>query len=286
MKGRREPSRLTARLNFVFAIITSSLVLAATAVESYLSLLRQREHLLESFRGRAEVIADLAAPALFTFDYYSLDPYLSRLAENPDIVGGAILDKHGKEVRTIPRKAMAPAEVHEIAHPVRTGGQVVGTVKVAFSLQRVNATLRHSTTLQILQGLITAAVLGAALLFAFRRLVSRPVARLAETAAVVAAGDLTRAPAPTTNNEIGNLEGAFGQMVEGLRGLVAAVRGGADQVAGASHGIAGTAARAAGGAEGAAAAVEEMTATMHQVKANIGAVAGHAGSAAASANGS
>src|SRR3990172_5184228 len=135
--GGQRPAGTRRRIELVFALITAGLVLAATAMESYLSLLRQREHLMESFRGQAKVIGDLAAPALFTFDYYSLDPYLTRLGENPDIVGAAILDRHGKEVRTIPRKAMPPAEVHETVQPVRIGGQVVGTAKVAFSLQRV-----------------------------------------------------------------------------------------------------------------------------------------------------
>jgi len=282
--GGQRPAGTRRRIELVFALITAGLVLAATAMESYLSLLRQREHLMESFRGQAQVISDLAAPALFTFDYYSLDPYLTRLGENPDIVGAAILDKHGKEVRTIPRKAMPPAEVHETVQPVRIGGQVVGTAKVAFSLQRVSATLRHSIAIQILQGLTTAALLGAALIFAFRRLVTRPVTRLSELASVVAAGDLTQSPTQTTNdeNEIGRLEGAFARMVDGLRGLVAAVRGGANQVAATSHGIAGTAVRSAAGAEGAAAAAEEMTATMHELNANVGAVAGHAAGAASS----
>jgi methyl-accepting chemotaxis protein len=81
---------------------------------------------------------------------------------------------------------------------------------------------------------------------------------------------------------MGRLEGAFAQMVEGLRGLVTAVRRGADEVASASTGIAGAAAQTAAGAEGTAAAVEQMTATMHEVNANIGGVAGRAGSAAAS----
>ncbi len=108
---------------------------------------------------------------------------------------------------------------------------------------------------------------------------TRQVAALSE---VVAQGDLRATVPQAGRDELGRVEGAFAQMIEGLRGLVVAVRGGADEVAGAAHGIAATATQAATGAEGAAAAVEEMTATMHEVNANIGAVAGHAGSAAAS----
>ncbi|HYB72379.1 MAG TPA: methyl-accepting chemotaxis protein [Candidatus Sulfotelmatobacter sp.] len=115
-----------------------------------------------------------------------------------------------------------------------------------------------------------------------RRWVLQPVELLSTAAQAVAAGRLTQDLHPRGTDEVGRLEGAFAEMVGGLRALVSAVRGGADEVAGASRGIAGTATQTAAGAEGAAAAVEQMTATMHEVNATIRSVAEHAGSAAAS----
>ncbi len=131
---------------------------------------------------------------------------------------------------------------------------------------------------------VAAAVAGAGMLIAFglARAIRSRTQEVAVVAEVVARGDLRAAVPQAGQDELGRVEGAFAQMVEGLRRLVTAVRGGADEVAGAAQGIAGTAAQAASGAEGAAAAVEEMTATMHEVTSNIGTVAGHAGSAATS----
>ncbi len=127
-----------------------------------------------------------------------------------------------------------------------------------------------------------AAVGGLSIAFGLARAIRRRTHQVVVVAEDVARGDLRAIIPQAGRDELGRLEGAFGQMVEGLRGLVVAVRGGADEVAGAAHGIAGTASQAASGAGGAAAAVEEMSATMHEINANIGAVAGHAGSAAAS----
>jgi methyl-accepting chemotaxis protein len=126
------------------------------------------------------------------------------------------------------------------------------------------------------------AVAGMVIAFGLARAIRSRTQEVVAVAEVVAQGDLRAALPRSGQDELGRVEGAFGQMVEGLRALVTAVRGGADEVAGAAQGIAGTAAQAAGGAEGAAAAVEQMTATMHEVTSNIGAVAGHAGSAASS----
>ncbi|HEY7676286.1 MAG TPA: methyl-accepting chemotaxis protein [Candidatus Methylomirabilis sp.] len=129
---------------------------------------------------------------------------------------------------------------------------------------------------------VAVAVAGMLIALGLARAIRSRTQEVVAVAEVVAQGDLRAAVPRAGPDELGRVEGAFAQMVEGLRGLVTAVRGGADEVAAAAQGIASTAAQAAGGAEGAAAAVEEMTATMHEVTANIGAVAGHAGSAAAS----
>jgi methyl-accepting chemotaxis protein len=115
-----------------------------------------------------------------------------------------------------------------------------------------------------------------------RRWVLQPVELLSNAAQAVAAGRLIQDLHPRGTDEVGRLEGAFAEMVGGLRALVSAVRGGADEVAGASRGIAGTATQTAAGAEGTVLSVEEITATMHELKANTAAVAAHAASAATS----
>ena len=265
MRALQLPFRARGRLNLIFAIITSSLIFVATVVGSYVSHLRERKDLLDSFSGQAQVIADLAAPALVSFDYYGLDPYLNSLGENPEIVGAAILDKHGKQVRTIPRKPLPPAEVHEIVREVRRGAQHVGTVKVAFTLERVNATLRH----RILEGLATAIMLAVTLLFVFLRLVSRPVGQLAETVRKVAAGDLTQTVTINSRNEIGELAQAFAQMIEALQRLVLQINSAADGLAVASTQVFSSAQTLSHGTSEQAASVEETTSSLEQMNASI-----------------
>ncbi len=185
------------------------------------------------------------------------------------------------KVSDFARRETTTPGVFEVLMPLRFQTNQLGVLRIGVSTQQVQAMARKAAWTILGAGAL-ALFVGVTIYLSIARLVARRLRAAMAVAEMVAQGDLRAAAPQAGQDELGRLEGAFGQMVEGLRGLVTAVRGGADQVAGAAHGITGTASQAAAGAEGAASAVEEMTSTMHEVTANIGAVAGHAGSAAGS----
>jgi nitrate/nitrite-specific signal transduction histidine kinase len=68
-------------------------------------------------------------------------------------------------------------------------------------------------------GLVVAALLGIGIFIASRR-IARPILAITDTAAAVAAGDLTREAPVTTRDEVGTLAGAFNTMTARLRETV------------------------------------------------------------------
>lgn len=113
---------------------------------------------------------------------------------------------------------------------------------------------------------------------------ARPIVKLRNEALMLADGDFRqRNIAINTQDEIGQLAGAFGQMAEKLRGLVKKVQSeaetvaasaeeltaGANQAADASNQVAGSIAQIAGGEDKQSAAVSHMSSVVDEMLANI-----------------
>ncbi|MBK9518637.1 MAG: methyl-accepting chemotaxis protein [Anaeromyxobacter sp.] len=108
-------------------------------------------------------------------------------------------------------------------------GPVVGTVQLAFTVDRLHAEQEATSQRLVLLALAASAVcLGGASLLA-SRLVA-PLERLGVAAACVAAGDLARRVDVVTGDEIGALADSFRRMQAGLREALAEVHGAAGQV--------------------------------------------------------
>ncbi|MFQ5882409.1 MAG: methyl-accepting chemotaxis protein [Candidatus Methylomirabilales bacterium] len=134
---------------------------------------------------------------------------------------------------------------------------------------------RIATTFLLLV-LVSLLLSGAGAFFLTHRFVSRPIESLVSVAQAIARGDLSHAITKRTEDETGQMQEAFAQMMAGLGKLVLHVREAADQVAQASTQIASASGESATEGDAAAAAIEEVTATVHEVDANITNVAKHA----------
>ena len=89
-----------------------------------------------------------------------------------------------------------------------------GTIAVALPLDEVDSTARQLAFLTVVIGLTTMVVVGVLGWFAVRR-AFRPLSRMEDTAAAIAAGDLTRRiPPPGARDEVGSLS-------ESLNGMLA-----------------------------------------------------------------
>lgn len=120
-----------------------------------------------------------------------------------------------------------------------TTGLVGGTVAVAIPLTDVDSTVRQLGLLTVGIGLTTLLLVGVLGWFAVRR-AFRPLTRIEDTAAAIAAGDLTRRVPPRgTNDEVGSLSDSVNRMLSQIEHSFA-VREGSEQrmrdfVADASH---------------------------------------------------
>ena len=205
----------------------------------------------------------------------------------------------------------------EIAGPIRRGNDVIGTIQLGVSTERISDQYRNSLWTAFFFNLIVALVAFGTVLLAGRQITTPIIAlakaaeeiatqdmkRLAEKAKVMASGDLTREIGveprritAETGGEIGRMADAFNLMLDqlveiskafnlvsaGLRDIVLHVQAAADEVATGSDSVAGATGKAAQGNEATVSAVEGITSTLHQMNANIQNVARNAQSQSAS----
>jgi methyl-accepting chemotaxis protein len=102
---------------------------------------------------------------------------------------------------------------------------------------------------------IIAVIVGIVLGAIISRGVTKPVSNLVESTEIIASGDLTREIEVNTKDEIGTLAGAFGTMVDNLRGLVTEIQSTASNVSSTAQELASSS--------------EEMNASTQQVSSAI-----------------
>ena len=100
-----------------------------------------------------------------------------------------------------------------LAYRIQEDGEVAGTVAVGLPLDEVESTVRQLAVLILVIGLTTLAVVGVLGWFAVRR-AFRPLSRIEDTAAAIAAGDLTRRlPPGGADDEVSSLSTSLNAML-------------------------------------------------------------------------
>jgi methyl-accepting chemotaxis protein len=125
-----------------------------------------------------------------------------------------------------------------------------------------------SRTLGVLLALAVAAGLLASLWII--RATTAPLARLADAARRIAAGDLREAVEVTTRDELGALQGAVNEMTGNLARVIAQVQEGADALGAAASQVSTTSRALSEGTGQQAASVEETTASLQSMTVSIG----------------
>src|SRR3989304_2204856 len=118
-------------------------------------------------------------------------------------------------------------------------------------------------------GLIALSLCGAGVYFFIQRFVSGPIDSLVSRARRIAEGDLSRALTERREDEIGQIESAFDQMIEGLQSVVVEVQSAASAVSSASAQVSASAGNLSAGTSEQAASVEETTSSLEQINASI-----------------
>ncbi|MGH7770798.1 MAG: methyl-accepting chemotaxis protein, partial [Candidatus Binatia bacterium] len=133
-------------------------------------------------------------------------------------------------------------------------------------IQRVRSRITGTFLLLALMSLFLS---GVGVFFVIQRWVSRPIYGLVSIAQAIAEGDLSRTVNKRSEDEIGKMEWAFAQMIEGLQGLVLQVKSAADALSLASGQVSTAAQGLSRGTGRLAASVEETTSSLEEMNSSI-----------------
>ena len=264
-------------LRGVFTAVAAGGAAIIMAFSGALSIARDRSALNHAVQARAETVLDLvvafSTPALVSYDFYALDPYIEVLKRNPDISYVAIRDAQGKVVREAPRR---PGSALEVRRSIEASGQKLGEVQLDVSLEEVRQALRRTSLESAAQALVAFLLVAAAIYATFTILVSGPLRRLGGAARDLAAGNLSAAVRVERNDEIGALAGIFMSLAEHLRQVIGRLRDVALDIQSASSRLADSANGLTANTRQQAASLEETAASLEQI---TGAVRQNAASA-------
>jgi methyl-accepting chemotaxis protein len=259
-------------LRGVFTAVAAGGAAVVMAISGALSIARDRAALNHAVQTRAETVLDLvvafSAPALVSYDFYALDPYIEVLKRNPDISYVAIRDAQGKVVREVQRR---PGSALEVRRAIEASGQKLGEVQLEVSLEEAHQALRRTSFESAAQALVAFLLVAVAIYAAFTLLVSSPLRRLGEAARELAAGNLAAAVRVERNDEIGaladifmSLAGRLREVIGRLRDVALDIRSASSRLADSANGLTANTRQQAASLEQTAASLEEITGAVKQ----------------------
>jgi len=327
-------ANLSIRSRFVLPIAAMMLVFAAFIMFFFPS--RQRAASEEALENKAKSITQMVsysvAAGLEFQDQESVRRVFEWAQADEDLVYVVVRDARGNEFASYPAEAELPSiaaprptefdatetdTTLEITGPIRRGDDVIGSIQVGLSTERITSQHRSNLWTALLFSVVVGVFAFATTLFVARQvtapildltqaaeeIANHDMRRLAEETRVMASGDLTREVSvearkiqTKTGGEIGRMANAFNLMLDqlseiskafnsvsaGLRDIVVHVQAAADEVATGSDSVARATGKAARGNESTVSAVEGITSTLHEMNANIQNVARNAQSQSAS----
>jgi signal transduction histidine kinase len=223
---------ISAKLTWLNLMVTgAALLLACLSFLAY-DYVSYRENLIRNLSAAAQIAGTNSVTALLFDDQQAAQATLAAFKNSPDVIRATIVAENGKTFAQYRRPGstaqIEPQHVnlHEIQARWTRGSEVLVSYRIAFSgrpLGTVYILARFGELGRRLRqyGLIAAAILlfcmGAALLAtaAFRRLVTRPITALADTARVISREKdfSVRAEAAADQDEIAVLVEAFNEML-------------------------------------------------------------------------
>jgi signal transduction histidine kinase len=210
------------RLTVKFALWAGAALVAIAVVSTYVGARQEERALIAQMERHAGQLADLLAAdtsqALFTFAVGDLENTVLAFARDPAVLLIEVRDRSGRVLRASGRRgeergmAIATREVY-------AGPAVVGSVTLGLSTEAARTATRAAWQHLVVREVLALVVLFAILAYLVRRVVSRPLARIAEVMRHVAdgRGDLTRRVEAPGGDEIGDLGRRFNQMADALQ---------------------------------------------------------------------
>jgi signal transduction histidine kinase len=228
---------LRAKLMAIVMITTCASLLLVAGALAVFDVVSHRRTLTEETSTMAQILGDNSTAALLFDNAADATKVLGALASQPDVVSGCLYDGKGEVFASYVRPGQAPCPLHPepamvgflgegliVYHPVLTGQESAGTLRLVASLARLRSRVQLSAVVLVL--VLLGAVLAALLLSArLQGLVSRPILELARTAKQISEDRDYALRAPQrTEDEIGVAVHAFNQMLERIEDADRALR--------------------------------------------------------------
>jgi signal transduction histidine kinase len=216
-------SRFRISLTFKFIVAMVFLVLMGAAAFGYFFMARERTLLqteMEMFgRSLANAFTPLFRYGIGISDRSFLQKQVEIIVEDENIVQCALLDRNGRELVSAVKKGPPPDFdlMYRFSLPIQSQeDQVIGTIKMAFSLHKFRARI-NALERDIL--LVTLGVIAIGILFTIilTRIILRPIEKLAAATEIVARGELLYTVDIRSRDEIGDLARAFNLMTLQLK---------------------------------------------------------------------
>ncbi len=226
-------------------VIMLVLVLASVfSVSAYYSITsdikRHSRHFEEKAMLLADVVSLTSAESIMLFDFFTLDENMKKISGRDDVVYSAILDKEHNYLTSyldknepriksaidqlqsdslvdiIPVLRTNPT-IKEYSHPIEAAGKTIGYVKLGMSQDEIRAEAANLLSNQIatnLGGLILASLF---IYGIFKRSTLTRIQALQRSAALVSRQKLDQSVEVQSDDELGQLEEAFNEMIASLK---------------------------------------------------------------------
>jgi methyl-accepting chemotaxis protein len=225
----------------------------------------------------AEFLAGISAEPMLSYNFTYLETYVRDAARDKDIVSAVVQDMQGNPLTHLKEEPKDKAGVLEFSAKVMNSNKQIGIVKIAYSTQAIDNSLREAQLIIIVLSAGMMVVISLVVFFLFREIALKPIERLHDTITQVASGDLSRTMEVTTNDEIGELGRATNKMIVDLKRLIASVHQTAKQTAMSAEQIAAGSRMVQEGANATSESMAQTASTLLQMVASFKGVAENAG---------
>ena len=224
--------------------LMSLLVMVTVFALTTLSIQRERANFQSELMEQAGLLLDTLSltlrDPLYSLRLDELNDVAKVISRNPDVTLFIVYDQNGRVLVDSSQEGLAFSQSTDplgaslvrpgqeetysewqddqllVGRAVILGNQPIGAVLTGLSTESLNQKIRTITFQGVLLGLLTLAV-GAVMTVYFARQITTPLSELAHAAGKMADGNLSMRVAKTSDDEIGQLAGAFNEMATGLQ---------------------------------------------------------------------